>query len=102
MARCLARTRSHTQWGDPLPLSLTIFGLANMVAAALAVGPGRRLFARVAGTLTLVPAYFLIRESDSVSDDARWWLVGFAAALVIAGGLWGGGILMMIARKAVR
>ena len=52
-----ADEESYTQWSDPLPLSLTIFGLANLVAAALAVGPGRSLFARVAGTLILVPAF---------------------------------------------
>jgi hypothetical protein len=72
-----AAEEAYIRWDDRTPLGLTIFGVASLVAAALALVPGSRPALQVGGPLLLLPALFAINDSQ----------FELAVILVLAGGV---------------
>jgi hypothetical protein len=83
---------AYFTWSHARVLGLVIFGVANVVAAALAaVGRGSAP-ARAVGIALMVPAVLLMNEAAGTSWDSRWLMIAGAAALVALGGLLASGL----------
>ena len=78
-----AAEEAYIRWDDITPLGLTIFGVASLVAAGLALVPGSRPALQVGGSLLLLPALFAINESQ----------FELAVVLALAGGVLASGLL---------
>ena len=59
-----AAQEAYITWDDRTPLGLTIFGVASLLAAGLALVPGARPALQVGGPLLLLPALFAINDSQ--------------------------------------
>jgi hypothetical protein len=77
---------AYITWSSPTVVGLLVFAGANVAAAGLAALGGRSIPARIAGTLSLLPAVLLMNEHAGSSSGSRELLLAGAVALVIGGG----------------